>query len=386
MGRLSRSGALAGLFCATAGLAAPPSSPPAARAAADPRSGAAAPRAAGAPSGRAPAIRFVYVRGEGAEQCPDEQGLRDEIGARLGYDPFLAPAPLATPTVGGPALSVSIVRRGTTLHGHVALLDAAGRSLGARDLVAQAGDCDGLVQALLLASSLALDPLGATRPRAPKVAAPPAPAPAAAPAAPPARPAVAPDRPRSSARRAEAAGRSSRMEVGAGLVGSAGAAPAAAMGFDLSVSERWASSSLGLEGRADLPASVSAGGGSVEAQLLFAELVPCLRRGLFGACALLAAGAEEAEGVNLRAGRHLTTFFAGAGARALADLPIGRFGPASPPAGGPDSTEGDGLSLRLWLDLLAPVARTALYVGDAEVWSSPTLSGALGLALVARFP
>jgi hypothetical protein len=34
--------------------------------------------------------RLVYVRGPGAEDCPGEQAIRAAVGARLGYDPFLA--------------------------------------------------------------------------------------------------------------------------------------------------------------------------------------------------------------------------------------------------------------------------------------------------------
>src|SRR6185295_14885959 len=32
--------------------------------------------------------RFVYTRGIGAEQCPDEVAVRDGVAKRVGYEPF----------------------------------------------------------------------------------------------------------------------------------------------------------------------------------------------------------------------------------------------------------------------------------------------------------
>jgi hypothetical protein len=40
----------------------------------------------------APTSRLTYVRGPGAEKCPDEAELRRAVAERLGYDPFFPAA------------------------------------------------------------------------------------------------------------------------------------------------------------------------------------------------------------------------------------------------------------------------------------------------------
>ena len=39
------------------------------------------------------AIRLSYIRDRGAEHCPPEQTLHDEVAIRMGYDPFTPDAP-----------------------------------------------------------------------------------------------------------------------------------------------------------------------------------------------------------------------------------------------------------------------------------------------------
>jgi len=36
----------------------------------------------------APKAHLLYVRGPGAQRCPDEQAVREVVARRLGYDPF----------------------------------------------------------------------------------------------------------------------------------------------------------------------------------------------------------------------------------------------------------------------------------------------------------
>jgi hypothetical protein len=39
-------------------------------------------------AGASPTARLVYVRGDGADACPDEASLKHAVATRLGYDPF----------------------------------------------------------------------------------------------------------------------------------------------------------------------------------------------------------------------------------------------------------------------------------------------------------
>ena len=96
-----------------------------------------------------------YVRGQGAEQCPDEARVRQAVAARLGYDPFVA---WAKTTV-----HAQIVREGSLLRGRLFLADAENRARGSRELTAPADRCDELVAALALAISIAVDPMQASR-------------------------------------------------------------------------------------------------------------------------------------------------------------------------------------------------------------------------------
>src|SRR6188472_4541113 len=43
-----------------------------------------------------PSAKLVYVRGTGAETCPEEADLRRAVATRIGYDPFF---PVAQKTV-----------------------------------------------------------------------------------------------------------------------------------------------------------------------------------------------------------------------------------------------------------------------------------------------
>src|SRR5579859_7764190 len=96
-----------------------------------------------------PSAKLTYVRGSGAEKCPDEGALRKAVATRLGYDPFF---PWATTTV---VAEVTASRRG--FHGQVQILDEHGDLRGRRALDATSGDCADMVRALALAISIAVD-------------------------------------------------------------------------------------------------------------------------------------------------------------------------------------------------------------------------------------
>ena len=67
--------------------------------------------APGASAQTSPTAVLRYERGADAAQCPDVQGLRDTVAARLGYDPFRDAAPTT--------VRASITRHRRRLRGRV---------------------------------------------------------------------------------------------------------------------------------------------------------------------------------------------------------------------------------------------------------------------------
>src|SRR5262249_5238402 len=106
-----------------------------------------------------PTSKLTFVRGSGAESCPDELELRRAVARRVGYDPFF---PWAERTV--IAQIDPAGRKGFSAKIHV--IDTKGVLLGERQLDAVA-DCHELVQSIALAISVAIDDLDAARPAAP---------------------------------------------------------------------------------------------------------------------------------------------------------------------------------------------------------------------------
>jgi hypothetical protein len=235
---------------------------------------------------------------------------------------------------------------------------------------------------MTLALSLAIDPLSAMRPRpvaqtagagarpapaaaAPAPAAPPRPAaPAARPTAPPAT-AMARRPPPSPAAPSEPW----RVQVGLGVLGSAGMSLSPTVGLTGSVGARGRRWSLSIEGRVDLPRSASVSGGRVTASALGGVLVPCLHLGPLAGCALALAGAVRGSGERLADARQQTTVLAALGGRLAIEVP----------------SNGGALAVRLHIDLVASVVRTTLRVGGEPAWTAPPLSGAVGAAALVRF-
>src|ERR1700690_511548 len=100
-----------------------------------------------------PLARLVYVRGQGAEQCPEPMALRVAVVARLGYDPFSATA--------SKIVLVGIEKKGGELRARVDLANAEGSIQGVRELSAPLEHCFDLIRAMALSVSIAIDPAGA---------------------------------------------------------------------------------------------------------------------------------------------------------------------------------------------------------------------------------
>jgi hypothetical protein len=329
--------------------------------------------------------RLAYVRGDGAEQCADEKGLRLAIAVRLGYDPFVAYAPKT--------VHADLARDGARLRARVYLAGADGRAEGTRVLFAPLDDCDKLLAAVALAVSIAIDPMSkggdAVAPSDVKETARPASdvphdnRANAATSAPPmsqreARIAPASDaRPETSDRgiedgpRAEDA-ESSRFD-GAGGVGatlSTGSSPDVAIGVAASFRIGWRSASLGVEGRYQMPDARSAevGRGAVETTLVLVSLEPCYRVSPFAICALATVGSLRGKGSGISEPDENSTFYWGAGGRGAVEVPL-----AAP------------LWLRAHADLVGNGSRVGLAIDGREVWRVSPVAAAAGIDVLAQF-
>ena len=145
------------------------------------------------------------------------------------------------------------------------------------------------------------------------------------------------------------------------------AAPSPNLGLAVALEARWHSFSVSLGGRADLPAGTSVEGGSLSTALLVGELVPCWRLDWLGLCLVSQLGAETAQPQNIPGGFQSTGLYAALGPRAVADYPLASW-----------------LSLRLALELLAPLVRSNVIAQGVTVFTSPPVSADLSAGVVVR--
>ena len=126
---------------------------------------------------------------------------------------------------------------------------------------------------------------------------------------------------------------------------------------------------LSLEPRIDAPTSVAAGAGRVSFWTASAALVPCLRFSALAACGVVGGGVLRGAGEEVPGARTGIAPWMAVGARLAWYVPLGT----------------PSLALRLHGDLLAVPLRTALRVGSETAWTTPAVSGALGLVVIVRF-
>ena len=317
----------------------------------------------------AASARLVYVRGPGAEDCPGEDAVRAAVGARLGYDPFMAWA--------HDTLFTEITRKETDYRAEIKLVDDENRLRGARDLHVKGGDCAAIIDAMALTVSLTIDPssmLGrsASSPAPPPPSPPP---PSPPPPSPDAQPPVTAPAPPPIAE-APAVGTTSggvqlSGHVGAGVMGAFGSAPAATAGGTLFAGLGWRWLSIDIEGRADLPV-VGAGASSpvrVQSQLLTASIVPCAHLGIVFACPVASGGRVFATSVGTISPHAEQAVWWGLGGRAGVELKLATR-----------------LSLRAHAEVLGTLTPYLLTLDGAEVvYSFPVASVDVGLAVAWRF-
>jgi len=304
--------------------------------------------------------RLVYVRGEGAETCPEAMELRLAVLHRLGYNPF---DPNAKQSI-----LVQLRRDAERLRATIDLIDAEGRSRGSRYLDAPTNSCDELIGAAALSISLAID-----RERALVPSESPKPTeklkePAALPTETPNHASMPNGAVETPAPARIARIRRTRRELTLSLHGSSQVLVAPTVGMDLGFGLRRDYWSLTLESRAELPVSRdirthrSVTTGSLTTWMLAATVVPCLRGTTLRFCGLLSAGVigGSSSGV-LRPDTDQATY-AAVGLRLGTERRVSRR-----------------LRLGVHIDCLASLLTYSTKLGGSTVWESNRLASLFGL-------
>jgi hypothetical protein len=319
----------------------------------------------------AASAHLVYVRGPGAESCPSEASIRSAVSARLGYDPFF---PWAHDTV---FVEVTGVRG--AFHVELKLVDDQNFQRGTRAITVKARECAGVLDAMALTMSLAIDPASVTGASPPAPDSPPSdsppsdspprdtpPDPTPTPTAPSAPVLAAPAVPAASdsQRAAPLADRAVHARVGVRVAGNADVAPALAAGTDAFVGLRWGRLSLDVEGRYDFPTTGSLGvqGIRVTTWLLAVSAVPCVHLGPVFGCAVGSVGSQTAKSETTA-----SSVWYAAGGRAGLELPLSNT-----------------LTIDGYGEVLATV-RNEIAVRGTPVYTLPPLSGGLGIGVGWRF-
>lgn len=315
-------------------------------------------------------IRLEYVRGAGAERCPDGSRVQGAVAAQLGRSPFTAE--------GAAVVNATVSRDGHVWLATLTLHDATGASVGSRALRVASADCRDVTDALAFALGLAVDSLA--RRAAPAVATPPtAPAPAAAPTPPafnpivPLLPPLAPSTPRPVAAvvRPPAPTRPWLFAVGLEGGAMAGVVPAVSVGLALAVEvrrARWgAELTAGYLLPGVAPGVVANTSASVDA--LRASLAPCVWLGALRLClpCTVARVSGQGRGVTVPLEAAVPSLHLGL----RADLVLGAFG---------------GVSFRLAAGASAALVRASFRLDGEPIWSAGPIDGWGGAAVRYTFP
>ena len=297
-----------------------------------------------------PTARLQLDRGT-ATSCPDAPTLTDAVTGRLGYDPFVVSG-------GDLRISVHFARTPEGVTGKVEAFAPDGDAKGEKKIASRRGDCAEVAQAVTLTIAILLDPrTGLVARPAPSKAEPDPLAPLPGGDKPIPTPPSSPVEPASFVPR-----------VRAGVLGTLGAEPGPSIAGRAGVGIAHRVWSVDAEFRADLPREATNGDKRATSGLLLGALVPCLRKGILEACAVVAIGTLRSD-VSSGSPPTVTTLHVAAGPRASAVLPLGTM-----------------LALVLDVEALFPLTQTTVRIDGVDVWSPPVASGGLGAALEVRFP
>jgi len=308
--------------------------------------------------------RLVYVRAANAEQCADEQGVRSAVAVRLGYDPFVAYS----------ETTLVVEVRGVTggFEADIHVVQGDGVEAGKRRIASAGVDCQKIVDALALSLSIIVDPVGALRAPIARPAAEPPPTPTPIPTEPSTPTPVPTPIPAPAPSSTPAPPPSPTRFVPSFVLSpfaSVGEAPSPTAGLLVSgrVRVRWFS--LGLDVRADLPASHSVTRAtSVQSDSVTGWIVPCAHGSGFEGCAMLGAGPLFASSNASTAGSSTTVIWS-VGARVGWTLDLGTH-----------------LFARAFVDVIVTPVDPVYSVTGATSYSYPPIGGDLGAGLGVRFP
>jgi hypothetical protein len=296
-------------------------------------------------------LRLRYAINERAKDCPDAEDLQVAVSDTLGYDPWEAEARRT--------VMVNLTATGDGLTAVIELHHADGAVVGRRVLHAALNECQELGSAVALAIGMAIDPLRASSQPKPEPEPEPKPKPKPKP-----KPESIVSKP--------AAGQAKRPQIDLGVGGlvAAGAAPGITGGLQVLAALRWQRFSLGLAGRYDFPAYEDIPGGRISARLAGGSALACGHNRKLFACGGITAAALVGEGHDLDDATAVTLPYIGAsiGAGALIRM-ISRF------------------SLRPYAELLFPLSRATLEDSTTKMdyWTTPGVSGSVGLSVMATF-
>ena len=312
-------------------------------------------------------FKLDFLVEESLDGCPDEAGLRANVAARLGYDPF---DPKALDPKAHRTLVTRMRKVGAGARSHIELRDEAGKLRGVRDL--DASTCADLTASTAFAIAVAIDPERANAAPDPRPPAPPVPGPAPPPDPPPSPAKPPPPAPPASASPPAPIARTPWVPTiflgvfGAGLGPYAGFTGGGAAGIMV----EHGALSFGVEGRASIPSRTAAGSGQVRTQLVGASPVVCARITEASLCAQAFFGAFQGAAEDVTAPEKATTFFSSLGLRAGY-----RFYPARP--------SGFGLEPYAGADVV--LTRTRVNFRGQEVWSTSPLALELGIRAAYSF-
>jgi hypothetical protein len=304
-----------------------------------------------------PSAKLVFARGADTEVCPDEQGFRAAVAARVGYDPFF---PYAKRTV---VTRIDAVAGGR-FRARMETLDEKGTLVGEKSFVSVPRDCDELVRTLALAVSLAIDIADAPASEEPE----------AVPSAPPQKAtsplpvdvAPAPERPIQQP--PPAAPTRASVELSATARGTVGLAFSPNLGLGVGAALRRRPWSVGIEGRYDPPAESDVGVARLSVGLVAGSLVPCLDWKWFFGCAVGTVGRLSAESSGIRNPASDAALFVAFGGRVGAEI---------------EATSK--LGFRAALDVAAAPIAHAARVGLRDVYETSAVLGSFGASAVVRF-
>lgn len=299
--------------------------------------------------------RLVYVRGDGAQDCPAELDLRLWVMARLGYDPF---SPQASRVV-----IARVEARDHQLFSSVEVADQEGLSTGRRELSSNGERCQELARAMALSISLAIDPerAGLARDESGPVSAPPTASPPSPPSAQSPRVPAAPVAKRETT--------ASHVFVRGTFESGVGQLPGVAAGGALGVGLGWRVVSLALEGRGALSLGEElTPGGSLNGSLLTAGLAACAHFGARGLCAVGYVGQQRLGTHDIAQPASSSGLYVGLGPRLVLEVPLThRF------------------ALAVGLEGVFNATRNRAVLTGREVWKAPVIAGTLRIGVDTHF-